>query len=80
MSLDKLQHLADKFSVSTIDFDFLRKNGYIQQDSKVKVLNTGTLTGKLTVNAHAFSEKAKAAIEAAGGTANLISPLTPKSE
>ena len=80
MSLDKLQHLAEKFHVSTIDFDFLRKNGYIQKDGKVKVLNTGSLKKGLTVHAHAYSEKAKAAIEAAGGTANVISTLTPKAQ
>ncbi|HZF99840.1 MAG TPA: 50S ribosomal protein L15 [Chitinophagales bacterium] len=79
LSLDKLQHLSDKFKVNTIDFDFLRKEGYIQQDGKVKVLSTGALTGPITVHAHAYSVKAKAAIEAAGGTANVISPLTPKS-
>ena len=39
----------------------------------VKVLGTGTLTKGLTISAHRFSEAAKAAIEAAGGTATLIS-------
>ncbi|MBR5477928.1 MAG: mitochondrial large ribosomal subunit protein uL15m, partial [Bacteroidaceae bacterium] len=34
----------------------------------VKVLANGTLTAKLTVEAHAFSQKAVEAIEAVGGT------------
>lgn len=38
----------------------------------VKVLGTGELTVKLTVRAHAFSASAKAKIEAAGGTAEVI--------
>ena len=38
----------------------------------VKVLGTGELTVKLTVHAHAFSTSAKAKIEAAGGTAEVI--------
>lgn len=38
----------------------------------VKVLGTGDLTVKLTVQAHAFSATAKEKIEAAGGTAEVI--------
>lgn len=38
----------------------------------VKVLGTGDLTVKLTVQAHAFSGSAKQKIEAAGGTAEVI--------
>ena len=38
----------------------------------VKILGQGELTTKLTVKAHAFSASAKKAIEAAGGTAELL--------
>ena len=38
----------------------------------VKILGNGELTKKLTVKANAFSESAKAKIEAAGGTAEVI--------
>ncbi|MCQ2507200.1 MAG: 50S ribosomal protein L15 [Dorea sp.] len=38
----------------------------------VKILGAGELTKKLTVKANAFSEGAKAKIEAAGGTAEVI--------
>jgi large subunit ribosomal protein L15 len=40
----------------------------------LKVLGNGTLEKALTVRAHAFSESAKAAIEKAGGKAELIDP------
>jgi large subunit ribosomal protein L15 len=39
---------------------------------KVKVLNKGEITKPLTVHAHAFSASAVAAIEAAGGSATVI--------
>src|SRR5512137_2799444 len=39
----------------------------------VKVLGEGALSRKLTVRAHAFSQKAKEVIEAAGGTCEVIS-------
>ncbi len=38
----------------------------------IKVLAEGTLTKKLTVQAHKFSAAAKEAIEAAGGTVEVI--------
>ena len=38
----------------------------------VKVLSNGALTKKVTVKANAFSEAAKAKIEAAGGKAEVI--------
>ena len=38
----------------------------------VKVLAGGELTKKLTVHAHAFSASAREAIEAAGGTAQVV--------
>jgi large subunit ribosomal protein L15 len=43
----------------------------------VKILGAGTLGKKLSVNAHAFSAKAKAAIEQAGGTATVIPQRDP---
>ncbi|MEJ2188945.1 MAG: 50S ribosomal protein L15 [Acidobacteriota bacterium] len=41
---------------------------------RVKVLADGELSKKLTVQAHKFSATAKAAIEAAGGTCEVVTP------
>jgi large subunit ribosomal protein L15 len=38
----------------------------------VKILAKGEVTKALTVHAHAFSGSARAAIEAAGGTCNVV--------
>jgi large subunit ribosomal protein L15 len=43
----------------------------------VKVLAKGEFSKKLTVRAHGFSASAKAAIEAAGGTAELLEASAP---
>ena len=40
----------------------------------VKILGAGKLTRKLTVAAHAFSASAKAQIEGAGGTCEVVQP------
>jgi large subunit ribosomal protein L15 len=43
-----------------------------KRDIPVKVLGRGELSKKLTVSAHGFSKSARAAIESAGGTCNVI--------
>lgn len=43
-------------------------------DQPVKVLASGELGKKLTVQAHAFSKNAQASIEAAGGTCEVVMP------
>ncbi len=44
----------------------------IGRGNPVKVLGDGEVTRKFTVRAHAFSESARAKIEAAGGTVELL--------
>lgn len=48
------------------------RNGYRRAYDGVKVLGTGELTKKLTVQANAFSASAKEKIEAVGGKAEVI--------
>ena len=46
-----------------------------KRDKLIKVLGGGDLGRKLTVRAHAFSASARSKIEAAGGTAEVISQV-----
>ena len=68
INLSTLQALAESKSLETINIEVLIAAGFISSTQLVKVLANGTLTAKLTVEAHAFSQKAAEAIEAAGGT------------
>ena len=68
INLSTLQALAESKSLETINVQTLIAAGFISSTQLVKVLANGTLTAKLTVEAHAFSQKAAEAIEAAGGT------------
>ena len=68
VNLATLQALAESKSLETINIQTLVAAGFISSTQLVKVLANGTLTAKLTVEAHAFSQKAVEAIEAAGGT------------
>jgi large subunit ribosomal protein L15 len=52
--------------------DELRTRGLIRHRGRVKVLAQGDLDKALTVKAHAFSKAAKAKIEKAGGTVEVI--------
>ena len=55
-----------------VDPAVLLEHGLVRKGRRVKVLARGELDKALSVRAHAFSEAAKAKIERAGGTAELI--------
>ena len=52
--------------------DTLRAQGLVAKRGLIKVLGRGELTKSLTVRAHGFSESAVRAIEAAGGSTQVI--------
>jgi len=67
INLDVLQALAEKFSLTTIDFASLKEHGLVSKNDLVKILGRGELKAKLDISAHAFTATAQKAIEAAGG-------------
>jgi large subunit ribosomal protein L15 len=69
INLDVLQELIDTKKLDTVDTATFIDNGLAGKRDRVKILGRGELTAKVNVTAHAFSKTAKAAIEAAGGTA-----------
>jgi large subunit ribosomal protein L15 len=68
VNLDALEALG----VSDVTFDVLVSRGLVGKKDLVKILGRGTLSTKLNVSAHGFSEPARAAIEAAGGTTTVL--------
>jgi len=68
VNLDVIQALAEKFSLTSVDFDVLKEHGLVSKSDLVKVLGRGEITSKLEIKAHAFSASAQKAIEAAGGS------------
>ncbi len=62
--------LSERFqSGATISESVLQAMGIVRRNIPVKVLGNGDIDKSLTVNASAFSDSAKAKIEAAGGKA-----------
>ena len=62
-----------KYFEDDVTPEALYKHGLAHKGAKIKVLARGELDKKLTVRAHAFSKAAKEKIEAAGGTAEVLS-------
>ncbi len=69
-----LAALEDRFEAGAeVTLETLREHGLAtRREVPVKVLAKGELTKALTVHAHAFSASAKARIEAAGGSCQLL--------
>ncbi len=68
INLDVLQELVEKYNLTAIDFDALKLHGLVSRNDLVKILGRGELKSILEVKAHAFTQTAQKAIEAAGGS------------
>ncbi len=72
LNLGQIDQLAAKYSLTEFSLQNLYINGLIGQFDSVKILGTGELKGKYSFKVNAASEKAKAAIEAAGGSIEIV--------
>jgi len=72
INIGRLAEIADKYAVTDLTLEKMIELGIIKKTDKVKILASGELTSSITVQAHACSETAKAAIEAKGGSINII--------
>ncbi|HEY6900053.1 MAG TPA: 50S ribosomal protein L15 [Puia sp.] len=71
-NLGQIEQLVEKYGFTEFTPDNLYVNGLISQTDLVKILGNGELKAKLTFKVNAVSEKAKAAIEGAGGTIEIL--------
>ena len=71
-NLGQIEQLAEKYGVTDFSLETLYVNGLINRTDKVKILGNGELKTKITFKVNAISEKAKAAIEAAGGSVEIL--------
>jgi len=72
INLGDLEVVATSLNIEKITVAELRSAGLVGKKQPVKILASGTLTKKLEVEANAYSEAAKQAIEALGGTITKI--------
>jgi large subunit ribosomal protein L15 len=71
-NLGQLDQLVEKYGFTEVSLENLYVNGLISRTDRVKVLANGELKAKLSFKVNSISEKAKAAIEAAGGTVEIV--------
>lgn len=70
-NLGQIEQLVEKYGFTEISSDTLYIYNLISQNDLVKILAAGELKSKLTFKVDAVSAKAKAAIEALGGTVEV---------
>jgi len=72
INLGQIDQLAEKYNITEFSLENLYINGLIGQTDRIKILANGEITGKFTFKVNAISEKAKTAIEAAGGSVEIV--------
>lgn len=72
LNLDQLQAMTDKFNVQEWTIEALMEHNLITRTDRVKVLGRGAISAKVNLTAHAASEAAKKAVEAAGGSITIV--------
>jgi len=72
INLGQVDHYAEKYGITEFNLENLYDNGLIGRTDNVKILGVGELKGKFSFKVNAVSEKAKAAIEAAGGSVEIL--------
>src|SRR6267378_4417458 len=71
-NLGQIDQLIEKYGFTEFSLENLYINGLVGRTDKVKVLGNGELKTKLGFKINAVSEKAKEAIEAAGGSVEIL--------
>ena len=71
-NLGQLDQLVEKYGIQEFNLETLYTNGLINQTDRVKILGNGELKAKLAFKVNAISEKAKQAIETAGGSVEIV--------
>ena len=71
-NLSQVDQLVEKYGLTEFSVDTLYINGLIGQTDLVKILGNGELKSKVPFKVDAASEKAKAAIEAGGGSIEIV--------
>lgn len=71
-NLGQIEKLQEKYAFTEFSLENLYINGLISRTASVKVLATGEIKSALNFKINAISDKAKVAIEAAGGKVEIV--------
>jgi large subunit ribosomal protein L15 len=76
-NLSQIEQLAEKYDIKEVSAANLYASGLIGRTDMVKILGNGELKSKLNFKVNAVSQKAKQAIEGAGGSLEIIELKKP---
>lgn len=71
-NLGQVESIKEKYNIEDFSLETLYANGLIGKTDKVKILGNGELKSKIAFKVNAISEKARSAIESAGGSVELL--------
>lgn len=71
-NVGQAEQLTEKYGFTEFSIENLYNSGLINRNDRVKILGNGELKSKLSFKVNAVSAKAKALIEAAGGSVEII--------
>ena len=71
-NLAQIEQLVEKYGLTEFSMENLYVNGLAGRTDRVKILGNGELKTKIVFKVNAASEKAKSAIEAAGGSLEIV--------
>jgi large subunit ribosomal protein L15 len=71
-NLGQIDHLAEKYNITEFSVANLYSTGLIGRTDRIKILGNGETKTKLKFIVNAVSDKAKQAIEEAGGTIEIL--------
>ncbi|MBC7849155.1 MAG: 50S ribosomal protein L15 [Chitinophagaceae bacterium] len=71
-NLGQVEHLVAKYDLKEFSLESLYVNGLASRTDRVKLLGVGELKTKVAFKINAISDKAKSAVEAAGGSVEIL--------
>jgi large subunit ribosomal protein L15 len=72
INISSIEALAERYELTEISPESLYVTGLINRTDLIKILGHGEIKGSYTFKVNAVSETAKKAIEAAGGTVEIV--------
>jgi large subunit ribosomal protein L15 len=72
LNLAQIDHIVEKYGLTEISPENLYINGLLSQTDLIKILGNGELKSKVTFKVNAISAKARTAVEAVGGTVEIV--------
>jgi large subunit ribosomal protein L15 len=72
LNLSQIDTLVEKYQLQEVSPESLYVTGLLNRTDLIKILGKGEIKSKLTFRVNAVSESAKKAIEASGGTLEIV--------